>query len=151
MTLRHAAPLFLAIVLGACTTSGSRTDVRSYPAPEPSRPATACVDCGWIERIEIIERPRPSTGTGAVLGGIVGGIAGNQVGKGDGRRAATVAGAAAGAVAGNAIERRTASRLYRITVRMDDGRRWTVERDRLPAGMREGQPVRVEGDRLLLR
>ena len=89
-----------------------------------------------------------STGAGAVLGGVVGGVLGHQVGSGRGNDAATVAGAIGGAVVGNELEkRRHDEERYRITVRFRDGREATFEQDSL-SGIRVGDRVRVDGNRL---
>jgi len=52
------------------------------------------------EDYERVERVRPQSAGGTVLGAIIGGVVGNQVGSGSGRRVATVAGAVAGGAIG---------------------------------------------------
>lgn len=136
----------MAATLGACASSPSSTGYGRAPAPSVNR----CYECGTVERIEVLEVSGRSSGGGAVLGGIVGGVLGNQVGKGDGKKAATVAGVVGGAVAGNAIEKRSVKHDYRITVRMDDGRRVTVTQPTISANLREGSVVRIDNGRAIL-
>lgn len=136
----------MAATLGACASSPSSTSYGSAPPPAVNR----CYECGTVERIEVLEVSGRSSGGGAVLGGIVGGVLGNQVGKGDGKKAATVAGVVGGAVAGNAIEKRSVKHDYRITVRMDDGRRVTVTQPTISANLREGSVVRIDNGRAIL-
>ena len=147
----HRYPLVaiavLASALGACA-SGPQS--RSYGSAPVYTAPVRCYDCGTVERIDVIQVTGQSSGTGAVLGGIVGGVLGNQVGKGDGKKAATVAGAVGGAVAGNAIEKRTVKQDYRITVRMDDGRRLTFTQGTISQYLRVGSPVRIDNGRVIL-
>lgn len=58
------------------------------------RPVESC------DEYERVERVRPQSAGGTVLGAIIGGVVGNQVGSGSGRRIATVAGAVAGGAIG---------------------------------------------------
>jgi outer membrane lipoprotein SlyB len=137
--------------LAACSTaprnSGYGYNDRGYGYSEPQR----CYDCGRVERIEQVYGVRENSRTGAVLGGLVGAVAAREIPKhgSDGKRnTATVAGAVAGAVAGNAIENKVNEETFDIHVRMDDGRRIVINTNRLPAGVREGAPVRVDGNRI---
>lgn len=110
-----------------------------------------CRDCGTIERIERYNGDGRASGLGAVAGAVVGGVLGNQVGGGSGKTAATVVGAVAGGVAGNAIEKnRREGSVYALGIRMDDGRRLTVERRELD-GLRSGDRVRVRDGRIVSR
>jgi len=148
-------PLLLAatvvLLATACSTQPTTQRYVNYqPSPrvEPER----CYDCGTIESISRVQNARANTGTGAVLGGVLGAIVGNQLADDSsrGRRnTATVAGAAAGALAGNAIENRANAESFDITVRMDDGRRLTLNMTRLPEGIRSGAYVRYDGRRLV--
>ena len=89
-----------------------------------------------------------ASGGGALLGGIAGGVIGHQFGSGTGNTVATVGGAVAGAAAGNEIEKRHGgSDFYRITVRFDDGREDSYNRDTL-GDIHVGDRVRVDGDRI---
>lgn len=138
-------------LLTACATQPTTRRYAQYePAPhsEPQR----CYDCGTVERIERVYGGRDNTRTGAVLGGVVGAIVGRELAddRSSGRRnTATVAGAAAGALAGNAIENRVNEETFDVTVRMDDGRRVTVNVTRLPAGVQTGAYVRYDGRRIV--
>lgn len=154
LVLMSAGALTLA---GCATTSpnyGYRDDYRgsSYP-PASSR---YCADCGIVTRIDPVSSNRSApTGTGAVLGGIVGAVAGRQIsdrtgGSEGNKNVATVAGAVAGAAAGNAIQNRTTGDTYNITVRMDDGRRVTINQHDL-GGIRENTYVRIQNGRVVIR
>jgi uncharacterized protein YcfJ len=89
-----------------------------------------------------------ASGGGALLGGIAGGVLGHQFGSGTGNTVATVGGAVAGAAAGNEVEKRHGgSDYYRITVRFDNGREESYNRDTL-GDIHEGDRVHVNGDRV---
>lgn len=115
-----------------------------------------CADCGIVERIDVVPSGRSApSATGAVLGGIVGAVAGRQIsdrtgGSEGNKNVATVAGAVAGAAAGNAIQNRTTGDTYNITVRMDDGRRVTINQHDL-GGVRENTYVRIQNGRVVIR
>ena len=115
-----------------------------------------CADCGNVARIDVVPSGRSApSATGAVLGGIVGAVAGRQIsdrtgGSEGNKNVATVAGAVAGAAAGNAIQNRTTGDTYNITVRMDDGRRVTINQHDL-GGVRENTYVRIQNGRVVIR
>ena len=110
---------------------------------------TVRVDYGLIVAIEIYRTSdNPPINTGTVLGGIAGGVIGHQIGSGRGNTAATIVGAIGGAAIGNEIEKRQAQgSRYRITVRLDSERTLVVEETR-DSGLRIGDRVRVEGNRI---
>ncbi|MEL1264177.1 glycine zipper 2TM domain-containing protein [Pseudoxanthomonas putridarboris] len=123
-----------------------------YNNPAPSN--RYCADCGIVERIDVVSGGTPSR-TGAVLGGIVGAVAGRQIsdrtgGSEGNKNVSTVAGAVAGAATGNAIQNRNNGESYNLTVRMDDGRRVTINQNDL-GGIRENTYVRVQNGRVVLR
>lgn len=97
---------------------------------------------GRVESIETVPAQNDSPNLlGTVVGGAAGGLLGNQVGGGRGRTAATIGGAVIGALAGNQIEKQMGAGnvLYRINVRLDDGRLATVTQtglNNLQVGMR---------------
>ncbi|HVL10028.1 MAG TPA: glycine zipper 2TM domain-containing protein [Burkholderiaceae bacterium] len=105
---------------------------------------------GRVESIEMLQGQQGSSGIlGTVLGGAAGGLLGHQVGGGTGKTVATIGGAVLGAVAGNQIERSQSGpqALYRVVVRLDDGRVATVTQtsaNNLQVGMR----VRVMNDQV---
>ena len=116
---------------------------------------------GFFERAGERQRPldlgvrQPGGEAGAILGGIVGAVAGRQIsdrtgGSEGNKNVATVAGAVAGAAAGNAIQNRTTGDTYNITVRMDDGRRVTINQHDL-GGVRENTYVRIQNGRVVIR
>lgn len=117
------------------------------PAPAAAK-APQCAKCGVIESVRKIEVKGETSGVGAVAGGVAGAVVGNQFGHGDGRTVMTIAGAAGGAYAGNEIERHAKKRtVYRVTVRMEDGRRVTLSQATAPA-FPVGARVRVNGKAL---
>jgi len=115
----------------------------SYQAPAGS------VFTGRVESIEPIQTTQGSSGIlGTVIGGAAGGLLGHQIGGGRGQTAATIVGAVGGAVAGNQIEKRTGSNtstVYRVNVRLDDGRVATVTQSNL-GNLRVGDRARVAND-----
>lgn len=147
-----AVGLTAAVALVGCASTSPNYG-SGYNAPANSR---YCADCGIVERIDVVPSGRSApSATGAVLGGIVGAVAGREIsqqtGGSDGNKnVSTVAGAAAGAMAGNAIQKRTTGDTYNITVRMDDGRRLTINQRDL-AGVRENTYVRVQNGRVVIR
>ena len=149
-----------AALLAACASDPYYDSPRYAPGPYSPGPytsystTTAPAAYGRVVAIDVVRDGRYSsgrtTGAGAVLGGIVGGVIGHQIGSGRGNDAATVAGALGGAVVGNNVERNNNARggeWYRVTVEMDDRRTATFAMDSL-YGVRVGDRVRVEGDRL---
>ena len=118
--------------------------VRSERAPAPARPgaadavnapttaAPACVNCGVIESIRVVEAKGDGSGLGAVAGG-----------GGGGRTVMTVVGAGAGAYAGHEIEKNAKrSTQYQVRVRMSDGSYRTFYQQSQPT-LGLGQRVRV--------
>jgi len=106
-------------------------------------------DYGRVVAIDVVGSDRGhTTGAGAVVGGIVGGVVGHQFGSGRGNDVATAAGAIGGAVAGNEVERRrNGEEDYRVLVEFRDGRRAEFVQHDLN-GIRVGDRVRVDGNRL---
>lgn len=140
-----------ALLLSACATQPTAHRFPSH-APPPAFGAQRCHDCGTVEAIYRVQSARNHTGTGAVLGGVLGAIVGRELAEdsSEGRRnTATVAGAAAGAVTGNVIERRMNEGSFDVAVRMDDGRRLTLNLPSLPHGLHIGAYVRYDGRGLL--
>lgn len=140
----------------ASTSSGYGSSYGSQGSyPSASSNTSYCADCGIVENIRTVAGSGTPSATGAILGGIVGAVAGREIsqqtGGSDGNKnVSTVAGAAAGAVAGNAIQQRTTGDTYDITVRMDDGRRITINQRDL-GGIRENTYVRVQNGKVVLR
>ena len=147
---RHVAAVALALGVSACA-SGPYYDSAygSRYAPGPYAASGAYTDFGRVVAIDVVRGRGSSTGAGAVVGGIVGGVLGHQVGSGRGNDAATVAGAIGGAVVGNELEkRRDGDEHYRVTVQLRDGREATFAQDSL-YGIRVGDRVRVDGNRVV--
>ncbi|CAJ0864567.1 hypothetical protein R20233_02908 [Ralstonia sp. LMG 32965] len=104
---------------------------------------------GRVESIQPMQAPANSPGIlGTIIGGVAGGILGHQVGGGTGNTVATIGGAALGAYAGNQVEQRAGAggqTVYRISVRLDDGRVATVTQ-RNPNNLRVGDRAMVAND-----
>ena len=144
------------LALAGCTTTSPNYGSSGYGSSAPYPSQARCADCGLVTRIDVVasNRSAPSA-TGAILGGIVGAVAGRQIsdrtgGSEGNKNVATVAGAVAGAAAGNAIQNRTTGDTYNITVRMDDGRRVTINQHDL-GGVRENTYVRIQNGRVVIR
>lgn len=133
----------LAVAPVAATPAMPAAPARAAPARKP-----ACGNCGVIASVQAAEVKGEGSGVGAVAGGVAGAVVGNQFGRGDGRAVMTIAGAAGGALAGNEIEKHVKKRtVYRVTVRMDDGRMVKLSRAEPPA-FAVGERVRVNGNAL---
>lgn len=146
----HLAMASAALVLGACASGPSSYNEPVYTA-QPSRTYVRDVapsESGYVAAIDTVRGGGHTSGGGAVVGAIVGGVLGHQVGSGRGNDAATVAGAVGGAVVGNEVERRrNDDELYRIVVRLRDGREASFTQESLD-GLRVGDRVRVVDNRL---
>ena len=87
------------------------------PVPDSgSSVVMRCKDCGVINSIREIQRPRQETPAGAPSGSLVGLVIYIPVGRG-----ANDADSYAGSVGSREWQQRTSSTRYEFTVRMDDG------------------------------
>lgn len=134
-----------AIALAACAPPPPAAPL----PPGVSQAPAGSVFYGRVESIEPLTQQTSSSGVlGTVIGGVAGGVLGNQIGGGTGRTLATIGGAVAGGVAGNQLERRANSgteTLYRVNVRLDDGRLATVTQRNL-GNLRVGDRAQVAND-----
>ena len=144
-----------AAVAASLALAGCATPAGSYGPGYGSAPgygSRACDSCGTVTRIERAGSTTSPNVVGPVLGGVVGAVAGKELARrntdSDGRRnVATAGGAVAGAIAGNAIQNRVeGGNVYRIHVRMDDGRSTVVNQAELD-GLREGSYIRIQDGR----
>ncbi|TDN70199.1 glycine zipper 2TM domain-containing protein [Paraburkholderia sp. BL10I2N1] len=133
------------IVLTACAPPPPAAPL----PPGVSQAPVGSVFYGRVESIEPVTQQTGSSGVlGTVIGGVAGGVLGNQIGGGTGRTIATIGGAVAGGVAGNQLERRANSgteTIYRVNVRLDDGRLATVTQRDL-GNLRVGDRAQVAND-----
>ena len=113
----------------------------------PSFASADCFDCGRIKSIETYQTQRNGTG-GAIAGAVVGGLIGNQIGGGDGKKVATVAGAAGGAYAGKKIAENSEKTMYKVVVRMEDGRLETVKQSAIH-DLKVGSSVRIKNGKVV--
>lgn len=150
MPSAHSNPQAAATAKAAPAGKLAQSSVPSS-APKARAGAAACVGCGTVESINLVETPAKTSGVGAVAGGLTGALLGNQIGRGDGRTVMTIAGGAGGAYLGNKIEqntRRTSS--YKIVVRMDNGGLRTVYQTEAPS-VAVGSQVQIVGNSVVAR
>ncbi len=124
--------------------------VKKAQAPAEATPppvaAPVCADCATVAAVTPFEREVSTSGAGAVAGAVAGAIVGNQVGRGSGRDVARVLGAIGGGIAGNQVEKNMKKvQAYQVELRMDDGKRRTLEVD-TPIAV--GERVRYDGSTL---
>jgi outer membrane lipoprotein SlyB len=146
---RHIVTALLALGLAACAAEPTYYNQPAYSSVPGYGPRdVAYNDTGRVVAIDVVRGGGRTSGGGAVAGAIVGGVLGHQVGSGRGNDVATAAGAIGGAVAGNEIERRrNDDEQYRVVVQFRDGREATFMQGSLD-GLRVGDRVRADGDRL---
>jgi outer membrane lipoprotein SlyB len=115
-----SVPLIMfAFAVTGCESLGELTETS---ANQPQAIASNVNGSGTIASVQIVPRSQ-GLGLGTLAGAAVGGVLGSQVGGGSGKTAATVAGVAGGAYMGHQIEkqRRSDNKIYKVTIRMDDG------------------------------
>lgn len=124
------------------------TDTR-YGYPDARYLATNYTTYGVVDAIDMTNSGRdPHNVAGTVIGGVIGGVLGHQVGSGRGNSVATVAGAVGGAVVGHELEESTKRQdLYRVRIRLEGGGYQTFLQDTL-GGLRVGDRIRVDNDRV---
>ncbi|HSW05865.1 glycine zipper 2TM domain-containing protein [Aquabacterium sp.] len=131
------------LVASVAALSGCASNTSVQPEPRASY-STAY---GSVQNIEVVPVAHRGPGAGAVLGAVIGGVLGNQVGGGTGRAVATVGGAVGGAMIGNAIQKRNADDVYRVSVRLDSGAYRSFDFQRID-DLQVGDRVRVEGGQM---
>lgn len=114
------------------------------------QPVAACVNCGVIESVNVVEVMGDSPNViGTIAGGLLGGVVGNQVGGGSGKDLATIVGAIGGAYAGNRAQNNMdKTKVYRVTVRMAGGNKQDFDYANDPA-VQVGTRVKVENGVLI--
>jgi outer membrane lipoprotein SlyB len=110
----------------------------------------ACPACGVVEAVNAVEaKGEGNNVVGTIAGGVLGGVLGHQVGGGTGKNVATVAGALGGAYAGNRVQNNMNKTMHhQVVVRLGDGttRTFTYAAD---PGLKAGDRVRVENEKLV--
>ncbi|MDP3514553.1 MAG: glycine zipper 2TM domain-containing protein [Sulfuritalea sp.] len=150
MPSAHSNPQAAATAKAAPAGKLAQSSVPSS-APKARAGAAACVGCGTVESINLIETPAKTSGVGAVAGGLTGALLGNQIGRGDGRTVMTIAGGAGGAYLGNKIEQNThRTSSYKIVVRLDNGGLRTVYQSEAPS-VAVGSQVQIVGNSVVAR
>jgi outer membrane lipoprotein SlyB len=127
------------------------TKAKSEQASTSAKADKACVGCGKVLSVKVVEKDGESTPVGMVAGGVAGALLGNQIGKGTGRTVATVAGAAGGAYAGHKIEQKVRSvKTWQVAVRFDNGEEKTYGFDKDP-GFTAGTAVKASNGSITRR
>lgn len=137
----------LAVLIAAATALGGCASTSPGISSAPVTTSTQSEGYGRVQSIDVVPAEQRGPGAGALLGAVIGGVLGNQIGSGSGRAAATGAGVVGGAIAGHQIQKRNASDVYRVTVRMDNGVRRTFDYQRID-DLRVGDRVRVENNQI---
>lgn len=135
-------------LMTACSANPPRNEA-VLSAPVAPAPTTSARQFGNVSSIDTVPIASRTSGGGAVLGAVLGAVIGNQVGSGTGRAVATGVGAVGGGVIGNQVEKhnQNQSDIYRVGVRLDNGRIETFEYQRID-DLRVGDRVKVEGGQL---
>ncbi|MGB8636247.1 MAG: glycine zipper 2TM domain-containing protein [Rhodanobacteraceae bacterium] len=142
----------MALALAGCASNGYNNGYGNRGGGYGN--SAACNMCGTVQSVheEYVRGSNHSTVVGTVIGAVVGAALGNQVGKGDGRKAATVGGAVAGGAVGHEIGKRNEAdqRVWRVEVKLNDGRYATVTQDS-PPDVQRGDYVEVRNNRVYRR
>ena len=126
----------MVLALAACTNVPETKPAPAAvvkAAPAAPRPPARCADCGRIQKIEVVHGVRATAQGGAVLGGVVGGVVSNP------NKTAKPANGGG-----------TTQISYRLTLRMDDGRRLLVHQNLISPNMRVGSIIRYVKGRVYL-
>jgi outer membrane lipoprotein SlyB len=131
------------------TRYGERDARYGYPDTRYERSPVYYTAYGIVETIEMVGAGRdPDNIAGTVIGGVIGGVLGHQIGSGRGNSVATVAGAVGGAVVGHEVEESNKNRdLHRVRIRTEGGG-YQIFMQASLGGLRVGDRVRVENDRV---
>lgn len=143
--IRLALLVASVLALTACATGGGMPGVPIGTTDTTTTATTSSASgTGVVQSIDLVTREQAGLGWGTAAGAVVGGVLGNQVGSGSGRTAATVAGVAGGALVGHQMEKnaRAADKVYRVTVRMDNGSLQTLAQETQPQ-VQIGERVRL--------
>jgi hypothetical protein len=117
-------------LLSACSSGpGTRPDATPAPATKPAAPG-ACATCGQVERIETLTSPARKP-VGPMQGGVLGGVL---------SKPAPASAPTAGAP----------TRSFRISLKLDDGRRVAIYQASISPNLKVGSRVRVEKGRVIL-
>ncbi len=141
MLMKKISVPVMALVLFStgCESLGDLSPKSNEPQPIASNVSGT----GTIESIEVVHRTQ-GLGLGTLAGAAIGGVLGNQLGSGRGNTATTVAGAAGGAYVGHEMEkkRRTDNKIYKVTIRMDNGTTQSFAQEMEPS-LRTGDRVSI--------
>ncbi|MGA7297125.1 MAG: glycine zipper 2TM domain-containing protein [Rhodanobacteraceae bacterium] len=142
----------MALALAGCASTGYNDGYGNRGGGYGN--SSACNMCGTVQSVqqEYVRGSNNSAVVGTVIGAVVGAALGNQVGKGDGRKAATVGGAVVGGAVGHEVGQRQGAdqRVWRVDVKLNDGRYATVTQDS-PPDVQRGDYVEVRNNRVYRR
>jgi outer membrane lipoprotein SlyB len=128
---------------GERVVSGKLVRSLQGTGPNAYRAAQACIACGTVESINVVETKGDGGFLGTIGGGVVGALLGNQIGSGNGRTAATIAGAVGGAYAGRTIEGNVSKNFHHeVQVRLNNGGQQTITFAADP-GYKVGDKVKI--------
>ncbi len=131
--LRFALALIIfGAMLAACSSGPGTRPAGNTPAPV-SKPAasTACASCGVVERIESLSTPARSK---PVATPMQGGVLGTVLSK----------------PAPASAQPSAPTRSFRISLKLDDGRRVAIYQTSISPNLKVGSHVRVEKGRVIL-
>ena len=130
--------------------AGAPVGAATAGAAPAASAVSACPTCGVVEAVNGVEaKGEGNNVVGTIAGGVLGGVLGHQVGGGTGKNVATVAGALGGAYAGNRVQNNMNKTMHhQVVVRLGDGttRTFTYAAD---PGLKAGDRVRVENEKLV--
>lgn len=135
LRIAPACALLFALALGACTTGPQMRTEPTTPLPSAaSASAKDCASCGRVERVEVLNQTTTvRKPVGPMQGGVLGGVLSKP--------------AAASTTSPPAS---TPTRRFRLSLRMDDGRRVVLEQASISPNLKIGSRVRVEKGRVVL-
>lgn len=117
--------------LAACNTGpGPRTSVTTIPEAAAPPVVQACATCGQVERIETITTPARKA-VGPMQGGVLGGVLSKPAST-------------------PATTSTPAKRSFRISLKLEDGRRVSIYQASISPNLKVGSRVRVDNGRVIL-
>lgn len=115
-------------------------------ASQPAPPKAACLDCGKVTAVKVVEKAGEGGALGVIAGGVGGALLGRQVGGGAGKDLATIAGALGGAYAGKKIEEKVKTQnVWVVSVQYDNGSKKDFEFAADP-GFKVGDEIKNAGE-----
>jgi outer membrane lipoprotein SlyB len=124
--------------------AAAKAKMTAASQPAPAKPA--CLDCGKVTAVKMVEKAGEGGALGVIAGGVGGAILGRQVGGGTGKDIATIAGALGGAYAGKKIEEKVKTHnVWVVSVQYDNGSKKDFEFTADP-GFKVGDAIKNAGE-----